>query len=196
MTALTPIDLAVLRVSVLTWMGKRIKAETDVARLEAARLLKKGDTLAARSPLDDTRLGRVSMSDPKQTARVTDRAAVDAWISDKYADKCVGRWEITGPMAEVIATLREHAPHLVEYVTSVPDWAVNELLTRAERYGEPVGFSMECGPDAPPGIAVKTPDGVLTVRLASDAADAAIRAMWDAHLVDIDGHIKQIEGAP
>jgi hypothetical protein len=192
MTALTPVDLAVLRVSVLTWMSKRIKAETDVARLAAAQLLKKGDTLAARSPLDDVRIGRVSMSDPNKTATFTDRAAVDGWIAERYPDKCIGRWEITGPMSEVIAALREHAPHLVEYVTSVPDWAANELLTRAERYGEPVGFSMECGPDAPSGIAVKTPAGVLTVRLDTDAADAAVRAMWDAHLVDIEGHVKQL----
>jgi hypothetical protein len=196
MTALSPVDLAVLRVSVLTWMSRRIRAETDAARAEAAQLLKKGDTLAARSPLDDVRIGRVSMSDPKTTATFTDRAAVDAWIAQRYPDKCVGRWEITGPMGDVITALRKHAPHLVEYVTSVPDWAANELLTRAEGWGEPVGFSMECGPDAPPGIAVKTPDGVLTVRLDSASADAAVRAMWDAHLVDIDGHIKRIEGTP
>jgi hypothetical protein len=196
MTALTPVDLAVLRVSVLTWMGKRIKAETDIARVEAAVLMKKGDTIAARSPLDDTRIGRAMMSDPKRIATVTNRPALEVWITGRYPEKLVQRTEIVGPMSDVLEVLRKFAPHLVEDVKSVPDWAVNELLKKAEGLGRPVGYGGECGTDAPPGIAVATPVGVLTVRLDADNADAAVRAMWDVHLVDIDGHIKQIEGTP
>lgn len=193
MNPLTPADRAVLRVSVLTWMSKRIRAENDGARVEASEQLKKGDTLSARSPLDDTRIARVSMSDPKPTATVTNRIALDVWITGHYPEKLVERTEIVGPMSDVLAVLRKFAPDLIEDVKSVPDWAVNELLKKAEGLKQPVGYGGECGADAPPGITVKVPDGVLTVRL-DDTATDAIRAMWDARLVDMDGHLLQIEG--
>lgn len=193
MNPLTPADRAVLRVSVLTWMAKRIKAENDTARLEAAELLKKGDTLSARSPLHDTRIARVSLSDPKPTATVTNRIALEAWITGHYPEKLVERTEIIGRMSDVLAVLRKFAPELIEDVKSVPDWAVNELLKKAEGLKQSVGYGGECGADAPPGITVKVPDGVLTARL-DDTATDAIRAMWDARLVDMDGHLLQIEG--
>lgn len=194
MNSLSPVDRAVLNVSVLTWMAKRIKVTLDEGRASLGLLMKKGDTLAARSPLDDSRIARVSMSDPSRTATVSNRAALDGWIRERYPEKLVERTEITGPMPDVLAMLRKHAPELVDDVKSVPDWAVNELLKKAEGLGFPIGYGGECGDDAPPGIAVKTPDGVLTVRLDNPGADVAIRALWDARLVDMDGHIAEIEG--
>lgn len=194
MTDLTPQDRAVLNAAVLTWMQKQLKTGVDEARLLADGLMKKGDTISARSPLDDTKIARVSKSDPKRRALITDRAAVEAWINERYPDKLVERTEITGPMPEVLAVLRAHAPHLVTDRKSVPDWAVNELLLKAEKAGAPVGYGGELDDHAPPGIEVSTPDGVVSVTLDKANADEAIRALWDAHLVDMTG-VRQIEAA-
>jgi len=193
MTDLSPVDRAVLNVAILTFLQKRLKDETDTIRGHASSLMKKGDTLSARSPLDDVKIARVSKSDPKKRATVTNREAVEQWVTDRHPEKLVERTEIVGPMPEVLATLRAHAPHLVADKKSVPDWAVNELLLKAEKAGQPVGYDGELDDHAPPGITVTNPDGVLSVVLDKANAESAIRAMWDAHLVDMDG-LKQIEG--
>lgn len=56
MTGLTPQDRAVLNVAVLTWMQKQLKTGVDEARALADGLMKKGDTISARSPIDDTKI--------------------------------------------------------------------------------------------------------------------------------------------
>lgn len=193
MSDLTAVDRAVLNVAILTFLQKRLKDETDTTRGQASELMKKGDTLSARSPIDDSKIARVSKSDPKKRATVTDRLAVEQWVTDRHPEKLVERTEIVGPMPDVLAVLRAHAPHLVEDKKSVPDWAVNELLLKAEKAGVPVGYGGELDDLAPPGITVTNPDGVLSVVLDKTNAEAAIRAMWDAHLVDMDG-LKLIEG--
>lgn len=194
MNELSPVDRALLRVSVLTFLARRIKAETDAAREESTPHLKKGDTLAVRSPLDDTRIARVLRTDPDPTAAVTDQAALEKWVVKRYPEKLVGRWEIRN-MSAAIDVLRAHAPHLVAFVESVPDWAVNELVKKSATAGQPVGYGGEVDDDAPPGITIETPDGVLQVRVDWQQAESAIVALWDAHMVAMDGNIRRIGGA-
>jgi hypothetical protein len=193
---MTAADRAVLAAAVLTFLQKRIKAEADAARLVVAEHLKKGDTLSARSPLDDVKIARVGKSDPKARASFSDQPAAEQWVTDRYPEKLVERTEIVGPMAEVLQVLRDHAPHLVADRKSVPDWALNELLVKAEQLGRPVGFGGELDEHAPPGIEVTVPEGVLTVVLDKANAESAIQALWDAHMVGMDGSVRQIEGAP
>lgn len=187
-------DNALLRTAVLAFLAKRVKVEGDAARADIASVMSKGDTLAVRSPLDGSKIGRVSKSDPKPRATVTNRALVEEWITHHYPDKLIERAEISGPMAEVIQVLREHAPHLVTDRKSVPDWAINELAVKSEQAGEPIGYGGELGEHAPRGIEVVIPDGVITVVLDKCNAEPAIRALWDARLVDMDGNVRQIEG--
>ena len=194
MTDLTPVDAAVLNAAVLTWMQRQLKTGVDDARAVADGLMKKGDTISARSPIDDTKIARVSKSDPKRRATVTNREALEWWITSRHPEKLVERTEITGPMPEVLQVLREHASHLVADKKSVPDWAVNELLLKAEKAGKPVGYGGELDDHAPPGITVAVPDGVVSVVLDKANAEDAIRALWDAHLVDMAG-VRQIEAA-
>lgn len=193
MTDLSAVNRAVLNVAILTFLQKRLAGDVDTIRGHASSLMKKGDTLSARSPLDDVKIARVSKSDPKKRATVDDRKALEQWVTDRHPEKLMERGEIVGPMPEVLATLREHAPHLVADKKSVPDWAVNELLLKAEKAGVPVGYGGELDEHAPPGITVTNPDGVLSVVLDKTNAEAAIRALWDARLVDMDG-LKAIEG--
>lgn len=135
----------------------------------------------------------MSKSDPKRRATVTNREALEWWITSRFPEKLVERTEITGPMHEVLQVLREHAAHLVTDRKSVPDWAVNELLVKAEKAGKPVGFDGELDDHAPPGICVDVPDGVVSVVLDKTNADAVMRELWDAHMIDMTG-VRLIEG--
>lgn len=194
MNELTPAQVALQNLAVNVYLNKRTKAGSDAARHTAGENLSPGDSLTVRSVLDGTRYARVTMTDPKPVARVVDRDAVEGWAIDHdYGDKLVGRTEIVGPMSEVIAVLRQHAPHLVDEVHSLPDWALHELRVRSEEAGEPVGWGGEMGEHAPPGIEVSTPRGVIQVRLES-AVERVVADYLAAGRIQYDGTVKHIEG--
>jgi hypothetical protein len=192
---LTGIDQVLLRLTYLKVMAAAVAEADKDARTAAAKLLRKGDTLACWSPLDpDALMSRVSMSKPKPVAKVTDAAALDQWIRENYPDKVRTEESIVGTDAEVIAVLREHAPHLLAKTSTVPGWAVNELLTRSTGAGEPAGFGGELGEHAPPGIEVSNPHGVLSVTVDPKTGPAAIRELWDARWFGMDGTVIALPG--
>lgn len=187
-------DQVLLRLAFIKFVSDAVKAADKEARAEALKYLKKGDTLTARSPIDNAKMVRASMSDPKPVATVTDMVALDNWIRENYADKVhVGAEVIVGTPAEVIAVLREHAPRLlVTEPDYVPGWAINELVTRSQGAGEPVGFGGECGDMAPPGITVRIPDGVLSVTADKTHGKKAFEQLWDAKTFGLDGRVIQL----
>ncbi|MGH7743331.1 MAG: hypothetical protein ACREQ5_00715 [Candidatus Dormibacteria bacterium] len=187
---LTNLDRILQRLNYLKFVGEAVREADKAARSEAVKHLKKGDTLAVRSPIDDTKMSRVSMSDPKHVAHVADPAALDAWIRENYPDKIQETTTIVGSDTEVTQVLREHAPHLLAHATVVPGWVVNELLTISQGAGTPVGFGGECDTQAPPGIKVTVPDGTLSITVDRTTGPAAFRALWDAHMFGLDGTLQ------
>lgn len=192
---ISAIDQVMLRLAYIAFISGAV-AEADRETRSAARdLMRKGDSLTCWSPLDATKkLLRTSMSNPKPVARVVDEAALDEWIRETYPDKVDTRETVVGTEAEVVKVLRKHAPRLLAKQTVVPGWAVNELLTRSKGAGEPVGFGGECGEDAPPGIEVTVPAGVLSVTVDKTTGPKAFRELWDAHMFGMDGTVISLPG--
>lgn len=191
---LSEVDQVLLRLTYIKFISTAVAEADREARALAAQLMKKGDTLAARSPIDDARMARVSMSDPKAVAKVADAAALDQWIRENYPDKVTASEVIIGTDAEIVEVLREHAPRLLAKRTTVPGWAVNELLTRSKGAGEPVGFGGETGEHAPPGIDITVPAGVLSVSVDKTSGPAAFRELWDARMFGMDGTVIALPG--
>jgi hypothetical protein len=187
-------DQLLLRLAFLKFVAAAVKAADGEAREAAKKLMKKGDTFAIRSPIDDTKMARASMSEPKSVATVTDAATLDEWIREHYSEKVRTEDTIVGTHAEVIAVLRDHGRHLLATTTVVPGWVVNELLTISKGAGQPAGFGGEIGDDAPRGIEVSKPDGVLSVTADKTNGLPAFRALWDAHVFGLDGTVVRLPG--
>lgn len=89
---MTPRDLA-LRIAALTILEERVKAARDEARQEIMQALNElgGDSVRAELP-DGTRIGKVSISAPKPTPRVTDEEKFTAWVAQEFPSEVV--WHV------------------------------------------------------------------------------------------------------
>lgn len=96
-------------------------------------------------------LGFATMSDPKDVVEVVDREQLHLFLKAEGAEWKVDR--ITGSTADILAVLKQHAPHLVTEVTEVPGWAETEAISRAKA-GENI-----------PGILIKPGVPTLSLRL-------------------------------
>lgn len=137
---LEDIDTAELaaRAAVLADLAKYVGEQRDRHKAELASRMPAGSKITGRHPLDETlSLGTVTMSDPKPQAYVTDRDTYEAWCRATYPDQ-IDTWiEIDPQDAEVIAVLREHAPHLVIVHSSVPAAILEKGLERAAKEDVP-----------------------------------------------------------
>jgi hypothetical protein len=187
--ALSPRDAALLKLGVLTVLKNRVtEAERD-ARNVVSGLLAKGDNSTVSNPANpEQAIVEVNKSKPKSRAIVESRRDVEAWIRANYPGKTETKTVIIGSQADVVDVLREHAPFLLDKVTEIPDYVVNELVLKSQAAGEPVGFGGEIGEKAPPGITVSAPEGTLRVIVQDGGADI-VEEMWAAGLVDLDGQL-------
>ncbi|NUR80746.1 MAG: hypothetical protein HOQ21_09920 [Dermatophilaceae bacterium] len=172
-------------VAVAAQLAKLVKAAGDRARLDAARILEKGSSVTLYSPLG-MKIGKALRTDPEPVAEVTDPAALDAWLREKYPDQVVPVETISDDLDAVIAFLKEHAPHLVRTVEVVAERMVPDVLAASEIAGQPMGPDGELDV---PGVVVRKPDGVLQIRLDKSAREA-IGEMWTAGLINIDGTLR------
>lgn len=188
-TDLSPRDAALLKLGVLTVLKNRVtEAERD-ARNVVSGLLAKGDNSTVANPVNSGQaIVEVNKSKPKSRATVESRRDVEAWIRSNYPGKAETKTVVIGSQADVIDVLREHAPFLLDEVSEIPDYVVNELVLKAQAAGEPVGFGGEIGEKAPPGITVSAPEGTLRVIVQDGGADI-VDEMWAAGVVDLDGQI-------
>jgi hypothetical protein len=170
-----------------------IKEIAPDLRSAALKHCEPGESGTVKSPLDDSRLARYNVTDPGWTGRVTNRPAVDKYVTARYPEKCETRKRIVD-MAEALKVLQDVRPDLVVNEQYVPDHVAESLVRRSERAREPIGFSGELGPDAPPGIDVDPPKPVLRITLDKDNAVPGYRALWDAGALSVTGELKQIEG--
>lgn len=177
-------DLA-LRVAALKVLKDYIEEQYTWARAEAARTLKRGERLVARSPLDDSKIATIPMSDPKHETTITDETAVTDWYREHYPEMVTSGYKVIGSQAEVIAVLFAHAPHLIKRTQALQLEALHELKRSSAALGQP------CGPGAEldiPGVKVSLPDPVLTCRPAEGAFDI-IRDLYNQGVLELDGTV-------
>lgn len=133
-----------------------------------------GQRSTFRSPLDERKLGIVYRTDPDPEWIIVDRQALLEHLGE-YPGNFETNLTIVGDEAEVLAVLHEHAPHLVDEVTNIPEWIIKAALDASKEADEAVA----------PGIKKVKPGGVLTVtpdKKAGEAFAALIKAgllTWD-----------------
>lgn len=164
-----------------------------IARAEAARTMKRGERLVARSPVDDQKIAVIPMSDPKTVATVVDEPALTEWLKEHYPEKVISGYKVTGTQAEVVNVLFEHAPHLIRRTEAIQLEALHEIRRTSAALGQPIGPGAELDI---PGIEVTTPDPVVTCRPTEDAL-AIIKDLHSQGVLELDGtvHIALPEGA-
>lgn len=155
--AWTDSDLAV-RIVMLKALTDLLNREFKAAKAIAAQQYPKGTAIPARSA-DDMKLGRVSKSDPKPDATVSDYDALDAYIRERHADKLTRRLEL-GPAEEIVPILIDAGRRdLFREVEIVPRWLIDQM--EKEALSKPI-----------PGITVFRPDGVVSARTEPAAVEA------------------------
>lgn len=180
------------RVTALAVIASRAKKTYDSARDDLARRLRRGYQSQAWMPgggdTEDDELGSVTMSAPDWLARVTDeRALVDWLLAHEYQTLTVAEHVVTGPEPEVIDVLLAHAPHLVERVTRVEDYALKDLLQGCAKAKVPVGPGGEMDL---PGVEVERPQPRITVR-PNDNAKKAVADLLDSGRLTLDGYLRE-----
>lgn len=175
----------VLRTAALKAISDYTTKAYNAARAEVAGVLGRGDRKMARSPLDDTKLGAVYVTDPKPQCLVTDEAELTEWMAEHYPAAIESGYEIAGSEAEVVAVLFEHAPHLLRRIRRVDSEQLRELRANSIALGAPIGPGGEADV---PGIEVHTPDGVVTCK-PDAAAIHAVVALFRAGRLELDGTV-------
>ncbi len=151
-------------------LSTRVATHLKLSKVELEAGYGPGDKRTFRSPLDGSKVGQVYRTDPDAEWRITDRAALLEHLAT-FPGNVVERLTVVGDESEVLAVLDEHAPHLLDVTTEVPEETVQAALAQSKATGEP----------AAPGIELVQPGGVLTVKPDTGAAKAIeglVRAGW------------------
>jgi hypothetical protein len=176
-----------LPLCVLKILSTHTKDRYEQARIDAAGGLGPGDRKIVRSPLDDTKLGAVYVTDPKPVALLTDEPATVAWLKDHgYRDRVESYYAVTGTDEQVERVLFEHAPHLLARKTKLSQAARQELLTDAVSVGQPVGPG---GETDVPGIAIHQGEPVLACKPDPDGL-LAVYELVNSGRVLLDGTVR------
>jgi hypothetical protein len=151
-----------------------------------------GETVIVTHPLDRRRkIARVTASDPKPVAVISDEDAFRDWMLEHHDDQCedvevlLGASGITGGnLRKIITVLRAYAPAEVQDELITTDrrpleHVVSNMLKRSANLGEPVGPNGELGDDAPPHIEIRTKLPTVTVTLEDTAVDDVVE-LWRA----------------
>lgn len=169
-----------VEVLVLKELGKRVLAAEKLAKATVGGGYGDGDKQTFRTP-DGTMIGSVYRTDPDPEPVVTDEDALY-----RHLAAIPGMTEtITQVMCsqeQLVEVLAERAPELLGEFTRVPEHAIRNVLAVCKAKGRPVG------PDGKPlpGVEMRKPEGVLTVRPAKTAG-RAIEEMQAAGLIRWDG---------
>ncbi|UPH40841.1 hypothetical protein MWT96_20455 [Prescottella equi] len=161
-----------LRVVMLQALADHINREFRYAKGELAERMARGDRLTARDGA--SKLGSVSLSDPKPVATVSDEAAFRDYMSVKYGDEAQAQVEL-GDAAEICAVLADTGHEDLFSVREVfPDWvrenALRDALVREV-----------------PGVTVTTPAGVLSACTEEAAVEAVKSAISSSGVLAIEG---------
>lgn len=137
----------------LAELAKRIKARQAGTKAVVGAQYQPGDKHTFRSPVDGRRIGQVWRSDPDAEWIVVDKEALHAHLR-QFPGCTETVFELADDTNAIVDALHAAAPHLLVEVTRVRDDVVRDALIQSRETGKP----------AAPGIELKKPDGVLTVR--------------------------------
>lgn len=158
----------------LAELAKRVKERQATTKAVVGASYSAGDRHTFRSPVDGRRIGQVYRTDPDAQWVVTDREALHAHLRG-FPGTTETVVEIADELS-VIEHLRACAPHLLVEVTRVREDVVESALIQSREDGKP----------AAPGIELRKPEGVLTVR-PDPAAGAVIERLQQAGWLGWDG---------
>lgn len=177
-----------LKVAALKVFSDYAKTAYDKSREEIGRQMGRGDRLQVRSPLDESlKIGPISKSDPKPTARVEDLRVLTDWFIQNHPDLTGTGYEVAGTQTEVVAVLFEHAPHLLRRVREIKPDALSELRKASAALGQPIGPGGEADV---PGLVVETPDPVVSCKPDPDMALPAVVELFRAGRLDLDATLR------
>lgn len=167
-------DLA-YRAVMLRTLASAVMDEQKRVTAELGKRVPQGDRRTARD--GKTKLGSVSITDPKPVARVTDEAAFQDYLSVKYGDEVSTTVELGDP-AEICAVLADHGhDDLYRVVETFPEYvranALRDALVRDV-----------------PGVTVTTPDGVVQVRPAEPAKQLVRDMLAGTALIALEGGVE------
>jgi hypothetical protein len=148
-------DLSLLLIVLSEVRGLIGEREAEV-REALKKRMKRSQREPIPNPLDPSGalLGAVTMTNPKKTASVVDRAAFTAWVTEKYADKVTPSLKVIGSDSEVVTALAKYARHLLADDSTVDQKFENGIIAASIKAGMPVGPNQEADV---PGIKVNTP---------------------------------------
>lgn len=150
---LTPRQLSLAMTTLKTAMDRMAKAQKALRETATKDLLPKERHVAVH-PVTGEALGYITHSDPDPKATVTDRNALMPWIQDHNPDGLRDVTYVDGKDEEVLAALRQYAPHLLQSTVEIAPWAEAEAEREAVRaYNE--------GDPPIPGIVVEKPEGTV-----------------------------------
>jgi hypothetical protein len=178
----------VLRVAALKVISEFTAGKYDEARAEIAATMKRGDRSMARSPIDETKIAAVNMSDPKRTVKVTDLDALTEWLTEHYPAAIVSTYKVCGSDEQIRRILFEHAPDMLRKVSGIDPEQLAELKANSLAAGQAVGPGGEADM---PGITVETPDAVVSCKPDYETAMPVIRDLMARELLSLDGTIRQ-----
>lgn len=180
-------DDVILKVAALKAISAFTTERYNEARQEAAKVMQRGDRRIARSPLDEAKVGAVSMSDPKATARVSDLTAITDWLTENYPEHIHSGYEVNATDEQVMRVLFEHAPHMLRKVKRAKPEVLSDLTKTAAVVGKPVGPGGEMDI---PGIVVERPDPVVSCKPDEATALTAVMDLIRAERIGIDGTVR------
>lgn len=170
--AWTNADLA-YRIVMLKTLIDLVSKEFDRAKAVMGEQIARGETIPARTS-DDRKLGRVTKSDPKPVAAVSDPAALEEWLRAEYPDKVEHRVSL-GRVDEILPILIDAGRRdLFTETEVVPDYLVNQAKALAAR-GRPI-----------PGITIQPGKAVVSATK-EIAAEYAVRELLSGARVPLLG---------
>lgn len=178
-------ELAV-KVAALKVVSDFTKARYDEARGEVSAVMAAGDRLMARSPIDGTKIGPVVKTDPKPVAKVVDEAALTEWMGEHYPENVKAGYEIAATDGEIEQVLFEHAPHLLKHRRRIKPEVVAEIKRESAAMGCPIGPGGEVDL---PGIAIDTPDPVVSCKPDPVTALAVVQQLFREGRLELDGTV-------
>lgn len=188
-----PVRELVLRALVVKHLADTAAVAYRTHKAALADELLNGDHINAADPdSSGVAIGQVYRTKPTGTAVITDRAALTAWMAERYPDRVHAIGSITD-LDAVLAVLREHAPHLVETETVITDWAENEVVKLTEEARQPCGPGRELDV---PGVVYQPPGlGTVTGKLAEDGPGVIARLWREGRIRMESGEILALPGA-
>lgn len=184
---MSPTDDLVLKVATLKVISAFTTEKYNEARREIAEVMERGDRKMARSPIDNAKIGAITLSDPKPTAQVSDLDKLTAWLAEHYPDSLVMGYEVCGSEEQVRRVLFEHAPEMLRKVKKIRPGDLLELRQTAAMVGRPMGPGGEADM---PGITVDTPPPVVSCKPDETNALAAVLDLFRAERLLLDGTVR------